>query len=154
MEFELNNRKLKYENDEFYIKIEKKCNWGNEGDWKKIIDRDRCGYRCIHIGNKSYQLHRIIGMLFLNLDINDTKQHIDHIDGNKSNNNLDNLRIVSHQKNCFNFTKAKGYFFDKKNNKFQSSITLNGKSIFLGRFDTEEEAREAYLQAKEIYHKI
>lgn len=154
MEFELNNRKLKYEeNGNIYL-------WCDSGKyqknpkWKLVCINISNGYKNFNIANKKYLIHRIIGMLFLGLDINNSEQIIDHIDGNKLNNNLENLRIVSHQQNDFNRLKAKGYCYHKRDNKFQASIKLNGKQIYLGSFDTEEEARQAYLDAKEIYHKI
>lgn len=78
---------------------------------------------------------------------------IDHINGDRSDNRIDNLREVTHQQNGFN-AKAKGYCFHKKSNKFMSKITLNGKAIYLGIFNTEEEARQAYLDAKKKYHII
>jgi len=82
------------------------------------------------------------------------KKQIDHIDGNKINNKILNLRDVSGQENSFNFTKAKGYSWDKKNKKFHASIKVNYKGKHLGRFNTQEEARNAYLKAKEKYHVI
>lgn len=149
MEFELNERRLKYENGEFYIWCEYKTNQ----KLKKVsILYHNSGYKCIHIGNKKYLLHRILGMLFLGLDINDTKQHIDHIDGNRSNNELSNLRIVTQQQNNWNQTTAKGYC--KIGNKFRAKIRINKKDIYLGCFDTEEEAKQAYLSAKSVYHII
>ena len=81
-------------------------------------------------------------------------KQIDQIDGNRSNNKIDNLREVTNQQNSHNRTKAKGYFFNKKTNKFQSTIVVNYKTIYLGSFNTEQEARQAYLDAKKIYHII
>ena len=78
---------------------------------------------------------------------------IDHIDRNKHNNAIDNLQEITNQKNVCNsdrVDKAKGYCFD--NGKYQSSISVNGKRIRLGRFDTEE-ASIAYVNAKEKYRK-
>lgn len=80
--------------------------------------------------------------------------NIDHIDGNTSNNKIDNLREISHQKNMFNIKKAKGYYFNKTINKFIAGIKVNYKRKHLGCFDTSEEARQAYLDAKKIYHII
>lgn len=79
--------------------------------------------------------------------------HIDHIDQNKSNNFLSNLRVVTHQENSFN-TKAKGYFWSKQKRKWQAKLTLNGIQKHLGFFNAEAEARAAYLSAKAIYHVI
>ena len=79
---------------------------------------------------------------------------IDHIDGNKSNNKIENLRDVTAQENQWNRTTAKGYVWKKNRNKFESQISINGKTKFLGSFQTEQEARNSYLKAKEIYHVI
>lgn len=78
---------------------------------------------------------------------------IDHIDRNRSNNYLSNLRVVTHQQNLFN-TKAKGYRWIKNDQKYEAQIKINGKQQYLGRYDTEQEARAAYLEAKKIYHII
>jgi len=82
-------------------------------------------------------------------------QHqIDHIDGNRLNNNIDNLRIVSNQQNQWNHTKAKGYSRDKVKQKWRSHINVNSKKIHLGYYTEEEEARQAYLDAKLKFHII
>ena len=49
------------------------------------------GYNTIFINDKTLLRHRIMGHTFLNLDINNPKQQIDHIDGDRLNNNLTNL---------------------------------------------------------------
>ena len=79
---------------------------------------------------------------------------IDHINGNPSDNRISNLRVVTPQENNFNFQKAKGYSWDKSRNKWIATIQLEKKHIYLGRYNTEEEARNAYLQAKLKYHII
>ena len=120
--------------------------------WQELKDLpDKDGYVTISLNGKFYKKHRIVAYAFLGLDISDINQKIDHIDRNRQNNNLNNLRVVSHQKNSFN-TYAKGY--SKLRNKFQAQIGINGKHIYLGTFITEEEARNAYLEAKKIYHII
>ena len=109
------------------------------------------GYISITLNRKKYKIHRIVGYSFLGLDIDNPKQLIDHIDRNKQNNNMNNLRIVSNQENMFN-RNAKGYY--RCGNKYQAYIKINNKQIHLGCFNTEEEARNAYLEAKEKYHII
>ena len=64
---------------------------------------------------------------------------------------MNNLRIVSNQENMFN-KNFKGY--RKYGKKYQSRIGINNNRIYLGTFNTEEEARNAYLEAKEKYHII
>jgi hypothetical protein len=112
------------------------------------------GYNLVGCNGKLFRRHRIIGFAFLNLDIDDTTQCIDHRDGIRNNNCIDNLRVVTQQQNHFNRTKAKGYSWNKRAQKYQASIKLNGKPIHLGHFKTEDEARAAYLAAKQIYHVI
>tara|TARA_R110000868_G_scaffold339485_1_gene600210 strand:- start:181 stop:645 length:465 start_codon:yes stop_codon:yes gene_type:complete len=97
------------------------------------------------------KVHRLLGITFLNCS-NDMQ--IDHIDGDRSNNSLSNLRIVTSQENHFNRTTAKGCHFYKPTNRWMAYIVLNKKKIHLGYFDTEEDAHAAYLKAKEIYHVI
>ena len=72
---------------------------------------------------------------------------------NGKHNNINNLRWVTHQQNSFN-TKAKGYYLHKQINKWHARIRIDNKLIQLGYYDLEEEAREAYLKAKEKYHII
>ena len=69
------------------------------------------------------------------------------------NNNIDNLRIATKQENNWN-TDAKGCYYDKKSGKWKACIGINRKRIHLGYYNTEEEAHEAYLEAKKKYHKI
>ena len=79
---------------------------------------------------------------------------IDHINGIRDDNRLLNLRSATNQTNHFNETKAKGFHFDKAQNKWKAKIMLNNKNIYLGRFETQDEARKAYLQGKLKYHII
>ena len=81
-------------------------------------------------------------------------EEIDHINGVKYDNRICNLRSVTHQQNQWNFVNAKGYSWNKSSNKWQSRIQVNRKLICLGTYNTEEEARQAYLNAKEKYHII
>ncbi len=98
--------------------------------------------------NKKYcyiPMHRII--------VNCPKDKVvDHINHNKLDNRKCNLRVVTHQQNTFNKKNIKGY--TRKENKYQVQIEVNYKKIYIGLFDTEEEAQNAYLLAKQEYHKI
>ena len=122
---------------------------------KLITNKDTQGYTMVQldIEGKKYSIigHRLAWFLhYGTLPINS----IDHIDGNTSNNKIDNLRDVTNQQNQWNQTKAKGYSWDKSANKFRAAIKINGKKKHLGLFQTEQEARNAYLRAKETYHVI
>ena len=76
---------------------------------------------------------------FLELDIENPKQVIDHQDRDKSNNNVSNLRIVTQQQNLFN-QNAKGYCWYKPTNKWLAQIFVDGKKIYLGYFENKEDA--------------
>ena len=88
-------------------------------------------------------------------DYTDTSNNniIDHINNNSLDNRIENLRILTAQQNQFN-TKAKGYCWSNKNKKWRAQIMINYKNKFLGHFETKEEAHQAYLNAKELYHKL
>jgi hypothetical protein len=153
MNFQLNNRKLIYENEKFYI-LTIKPNLGyKEGEYRELKIRKKSnGYNSITINHKEYMIHRILAYLFLGLDIENSTQFIDHINGIRDDNRLENLRIVTHQQNCFNILNTKGY--TKIGNKYQARIMTNRKTIYLGYYDTEEEAKQTYLDAKKKYHII
>ena len=146
-EIELNGRKLRcYECGKIETFV-----WNK---WKELVGYIRNdGYYRVGINNKKYLKYRIIAYAFLGLDIENPNQVIDHIDRDTSNNAVSNLRIVSTQQNSFN-TNAKGYCWNKHAKKWRAYITLNSKHIHLGLFATEDEARTAYLIAKEKYHII
>jgi hypothetical protein len=112
------------------------------------------GYIYPKINGKRVLQHRIISAAFLGLDINDKNIQVDHINGIRHDNRLENLRLVTHQQNQHNYTKAKGYHWNKRDCKWQAQIRLNGKNKHLGYFENKEDARNAYLNAKKIYHII
>ena len=120
-----------------------------------ITCKDSGGYIVMKLllDNKKYNLlchHFAWYCVNGNCDTNE----IDHINGVRDDNRICNLRNVNHTQNQWNRTKARGYTWNKPLNKWQSKITLNDKSIHLGYFTTEEEARQVYLKAKEKYHTI
>jgi hypothetical protein len=77
---------------------------------------------------------------------------LDHIDGNRTNNAIENLRLASIRGNAQNQKvhrngRLLGAQLDAPRGCWKSSIKINGKLKFLGRFTTEQEAHEAYLAA-------
>lgn len=116
---------------------------------------DSCGYLNVTLYKdkivKIFRIHRLIAKAFLS-NFSDDLQ-VDHIDRNKANNKLSNLRMLPQHQNSFN-TGAKGYTWHKIAKKWQAKICRDKKDIHLGYFDREEDAREAYLEAKKIYHII
>jgi hypothetical protein len=76
---------------------------------------------------------------------------VDHINGNVLDNRCENVRFVTAQQNNINRAKRsgkyKGVSFDASRNKWISSIQVNGHTLHLGRFDSEEDAGQAYDRA-------
>lgn len=113
------------------------------------------GYVQLEYKNKKVLLHRLI-MNVLEESIN---IDIDHINHNTTDNRKVNLRIASRSENKRNVLKQKnntsgykGVCWDRSKNKWQSGITVNNKSIFIGRFDNKLEAAQAYNKAAIKYH--
>jgi hypothetical protein len=116
------------------------------------------GYRRIQILGKQYLAHRIAWLYVHGCW---PKKQIDHIDRVKDNNGIINLRDVSAEENGWNHPKHKdntsgytGVHWHKRNKKWEAKIRQAGKRIYLGSFDTPEEAHTAYLAAKEELHNI
>ena len=134
-------------------KIERKFKKG----WKEVPNtaNHSKGYNQVNKNGRMWMRHRLVVAAFNPaFDINNTEHKIDHIDNNKLNNAFSNLRVVTNQHNQFNRPTAKGYCWDKQKGKWQAYIAINYKVKHLGYFDTWEEARAAYLAAKEKYHVI
>lgn len=103
------------------------------------------GYLYVGVNYSLMSAHRLAWLLHYK---EVPEGQIDHIDGCRTNNAIDNLRIVSSMVNNHNRKTAKGYF-KTSSGKYRASIRLNYKNHHLGVFETEEEARAAYLKAKQ-----
>jgi hypothetical protein len=160
--FTLHKRECRYYNDDrIEIKFVGKTNsiWrpltitpNHDGLYKKIM---------IRVGNKqiSMLLHRVIYFVYnqkwdiYDSNLNNSIDHIKHEIGMPLDNSIGNLRLVSHQQNHFNRI-AKGYSFNKQLKRYEAYICVNYRKIGLGFYDTADEAHNAYLEAKQIYHII
>lgn len=113
------------------------------------------GYIQIRINKKNYLAHRLAWLYHYGTLPNKT---IDHINGEKNDNRITNLRDISQSDNCQNLLRSRGSsgligaHFQKLRNRWSSSIKLNGIKTHLGYFKTAEEAHTAYLAAKRSMH--
>jgi hypothetical protein len=120
---------------------------------KTLIDKQGypiISFRCKNIkATKLYRVHQIMAIVFLNHKPCGFKYVIDHIDKNKQNNNVENLRIVSQRENSFNRKKSSKYGTGvaKENNRYKSYIQCNKVRVYLGMYKTAEEASLAYQKA-------
>jgi hypothetical protein len=113
------------------------------------------GYVVITINKRLYQSHRLA---WLYVHGAWPPKDLDHIDGDKPNNRIANLRLATKQENSRNVglqknnsTGIKGVFWDKQNQKFRANISNDGKTIYLGLFQTLAEAAAARHAAEIKY---
>lgn len=114
------------------------------------------GYYRIGVNGKLHQAHRVVWFL-VNGEWPDGE--IDHINGIRSDNRIENLRDVNRSENSQNRrvpnTNKSGFIgvsWAKCRNKWEAYIKLSGKQKHLGYFSTPELAYEAYLKAKSDAH--
>jgi len=115
------------------------------------------GHVQLSIEGKRYAAHRLVYLYVYGKMPNKTLV-VDHINGNKQDNRLSNLRVVSHAQNLQNSKRSKanssgykGVTFEKNIGKWRAYITKNYKTTKLGFFDTKEEAYQARLAKEEEY---
>ena len=127
--------------------------------WKSLKRRaggcNDQGYIKIKINGKLYSAHRLIFVMFHGYMPN----IIDHIDGIRHNNKIENLREVTNQQNCWNrkvesntFSNVKGISWHKATNKWQARLTINGKQKLLGYFNDLLEAKKVLSEFRSKNH--
>jgi hypothetical protein len=111
------------------------------------------GYRQIGIDGQPEKAHRLVWLVVYGVW---PAGQIDHIDGDRANNRVDNLRDVSGSENQWNLNRPWGAVgmvgVTRHGDRFRSSISAKGVKRDLGMFDTAETARSAYLAAKRDLH--
>lgn len=112
------------------------------------------GYYHIQLQGKTHRLHRLIWMYLHNRW---PVEMIDHINGIKTDNRLCNLREVTAKQNAENRNKInavsglKGVIPSTKG-RWKCQIGHKGKVIYLGTYDTKEEAYDIYCKAAKVFH--
>jgi hypothetical protein len=103
-------------------------------------------YLCVDIHIKSARIHRLVAEAFLPNPKN--LSQINHIDGDKTNNNVNNLEWCDNRQNVIHYysSKSPGVSITKYGN-FHTKIYLNKKQVYLGTFKTLDEANLAYSNA-------
>lgn len=118
---------------------------------------DKAGYRKVYVAGQNLLAHRIAW--FLRYGFNPDLS-IDHIDGNKDNNSIDNLRLAESYQNQDNMKKPitnttgfKGVYRNiGRGRPFCAQVKFMGKKYYLGRFDTAEDAKRAYDEMARKLH--
>lgn len=103
------------------------------------------GYIKIRYAGKLYYAHRLAWLMVYG----EFPEHvIDHIDGNKTNNAISNLRACERQQNSWNGFKRTGSSgfkgVTRHKDRWTARLTINGKNLYLGLFDSPDSAAKAY----------
>lgn len=114
------------------------------------------GYGQICINGKRYVSHRLAWIYVYGTP---PSGELDHINRDKSDNRIANLREVTRHQNCQNVGATssnssgfKGVSWEKTSSKWRARIRVNGVPLSLGCFDSKEAAAEAYRAAAMQYH--
>ena len=129
--------------------------------WKvKPITFSQAGYPFVFIGSrknhKLHFVHNVIALCYLGEKPQGCQT--DHINSIRTDNRVENLQYITPQQNIqkrktINGRNMKGYSLNK-NGTYEARINVDNKKFYLGSYDTEEEARQVYLDAKLKYHNI
>lgn len=105
------------------------------------------GYRVVDIERATYKVHRVIYKMVTR---EEPPAQIDHINGDYSDNRIENLRPATPSQNCANkptqrnsTTGVKGVSFDKRRGLFMARVQLRGHSYYVGLFKTLDAAKAA-----------
>lgn len=124
------------------------------GDEAGCIDQD--GYRVIGVDGRQYAAHRLA---WLYVHGTWPKDQTDHIDGDKLNNAIANLREATHSENQANRGRQKnnssgfkGVSWSQFRKKWAAAICVKGCTLSLGFFSCPAEAHRAYVEASRRLH--
>lgn len=144
--------KFEYRDGELYFKEEQQ-NQYKKGDLAGGINCT--GYKTVRVFRKRYLLHRIVFLMHHGY----LPKYIDHIDGDRLNNRIENLREATFSQNRQNTLKyknntsgVKGVCWNKQAKKWKASVQTNGKRAFLGYFKSIDDARDAVLKHRNLAH--
>lgn len=114
------------------------------------------GYKLVCIDKVKYKVHRVC--MLLAYGYFPKGMQVDHINHDRSDNRLSNMRFVTDHENAKNHSINKnnvsgimGVHFDKSRQKYQAYIKVNYKRIFLGRYDNIEDAIAIRQQAEKDF---
>ncbi len=117
------------------------------------------GYKLIGVEGKNLRVHRLLYLEFVAGPLAPWHE-VDHIDGDRQNNRISNLRRTDRGTNSQNQRKAHtdsstgllGVYWHKKRKHWYSVIRINGRERYLGNFGSPEIAHDAYIAAKRVHH--
>lgn len=139
---------FEYKNGGLYWKINKQAI--SVGSKAGTIDYSR-PYVRITLHGKRYQEHHLVFLMFNGV----LPKQIDHINGIKNDNRIENLRLCTNSQNQYN-TKPKNLrknvSFYKRIGKWQVQLKINQKTLHFGYFEDVELADLVAHEARDLYH--
>lgn len=135
--------------------------WWNDNAYHNVRNKQagnlsEQGYYRVNIKGVLMMSHRIVWFLHNGCW---PSGEIDHIDGDRTNNRIQNLRDVNKNVNQWNrkarqnnVTGLVGVSFIEKSGRYRAQIQARGKNKYLGTFATPQEAHGAYVNAKKELH--
>ena len=134
---------------------------GREKWTDRAFTLSQAGYPRVYLGSKKnnkvrHFVHNVIALCYLGEKPEGFQT--DHINSIRTDNRLENLQYITQQQNIQkrktkDGRNVKGYYLTKYG-KYHAQIKLDSKKIYLGSYHTEEEARQAYIDAKLKYHNV
>jgi hypothetical protein len=109
----------------------------------------KTGYRSIHVSGRRYQEHRLVFLFHHGF----LPKQVDHINGIKHDNRIENLRETDHSTNQMNTavrsseSGERGVRYRADRGKWIARIYKNGREVRIGTFQSKAEATAAYKQA-------
>ena len=119
--------------------------------WKAGLTNDinlYCRVKSARTG-RFYYVHRLIAIAFVENPDPVNFVQVDHIDGNRMNNNVSNLRWVTAKLNTF-AQHAQNAWFDPRWRKWRAACTFNGRRVSLGHYPTKASASRMVCAFKEV----
>ena len=101
---------------------------------------------------KTYGVHMLVAMAFLEHAPDGHKLVVDHKDSNPSNNYVGNLQLISQRENISRSKTDCGVTWFKSRNKWQSQIVIGGKRVYLGLFTEKQDGLDMYQKALASLH--
>lgn len=143
---------FEYRDGDLYNKVDRHT--AKAGEIAGVIRKN--GYRHIKISGRHYYAHRLVFMMHHGY----MPEMIDHADGNRGNNRIENLRQADYSKNGMNgvtpknnTTGCKNVYLHKPSGKHQVLLTVNKKLKSFGYYKDFELAELVAVEARNKHYK-
>jgi len=135
--------------------------WKNPSKYKRrlighaVTGKDGKGYIRVGIKGKRYSVHRVIYFIHYNI----WPDYVDHINANKLDNRIENLRSCSNTENSYNAKLSKsnksgfkGICWSKQRKKWHVQITAGGKRVVSKYFENIKDAKDCVAIERATIH--